>query len=205
MKKTILILSALTSFSLAGKNVGIPTSEIIAIEEPINISYYIGIGLSGFYLKNDLSKEEFKSYAGLVLGGINLNKYVSIEGRYYKSFGDMEYYKGNTGNINYDDFPGTFSDYSAFLKLKAPYKSFEPYLLVGYGEVNFDSLPYLSGRSERSEAGFQYGLGASYNFTNNISTFIDYTKLYDGKGFDGRALNADVSIDTFNIGFSYKF
>lgn len=75
------------------------------------------------------------------------------------------------------------------------------YALLGYGGVMLDDL--VSG--DAYEGGFQWGLGAGYAFTDNISVFADYVSLYDGTGFDYRAQNQNVDSDTWTVGVSYKF
>jgi len=55
------------------------------------------------------------------------------------------------------------------------------------------------------ESGFQWGLGASYAFAEQISGFVDYVSLYDDTGFDYRAQLRNVDSDTWTVGVSYKF
>ena len=55
------------------------------------------------------------------------------------------------------------------------------------------------------EDGFQWGLGASYAFTEEVSVFADYISLYDDTGFDYRAKLDDVDADTWTVGLTYNF
>jgi opacity protein-like surface antigen len=82
-----------------------------------------------------------------------------------------------------------------------PIGDFSVYALLGYGGVSLSNLE----NGDAYESGFQWGLGAGYAFTENISVFADYVKLYDDTGFDYRAQNANVDSDTWTIGLSYKF
>jgi opacity protein-like surface antigen len=55
------------------------------------------------------------------------------------------------------------------------------------------------------EDGFQYGLGAAYNITENFSVFAAYVWLYDDTGFDYVAQRDDVDANVWTLGVSYKF
>ena len=48
--------------------------------------------------------------------------------------------------------------------------------------------------------GFQWGLGASYDVTNNVAIFVDYVSLYDDTN-----LGEEITIDTVNFGATYTF
>lgn len=194
------------SFS-GGKTVTVPASPVVPIEaqsqefEP----YYAGAGISWFTIEDKTSKEEFSSKNYLLFAGVNLTEIFGGEIRYQRSFGKMEYDHGNTQNSDYNDYPGHFTNYGAYLKMRYWIDGFTPYILLGYGRSQFDGMPNTSGRAKRTETGFQWGGGATYSIYKDISIFAEYMQLYSGKGFDGRAVDATVNIDNMNIGFSYKF
>ena len=55
------------------------------------------------------------------------------------------------------------------------------------------------------DSGFQWGIGASYLATENISIFADYTSLandMEGIYYNGAL---EVSADAFTIGVNYLF
>jgi len=205
IKSSVLAFGILSSFAFGG-NTSVPVSApVVPIVNDFSPTFYIGGGLSYFWLEDDISSEKFSSYLWMISGGVNLNEYFGVETRYYRSFGDMEYEHGDTQNPNYDDFPATFYDLGVYVKGRYAIGDFEPYVLLGYGEIQFDAMPYTSGRAKRTENGFQWGVGASYGFTENISFFCDYVEFYRGDGFDGRATQFTVTSDAVTFGFTYKF
>ena len=82
------------------------------------------------------------------------------------------------------------------------------YALLGYGNVTLSDEfgDWLN------EDGFQWGLGASYEFTNNLSVFADYVQIQDdadfsevyGEGWFKKDFLV-YTIYTVNIGLSYRF
>jgi len=200
----MLIVSEL---SFAGGNI-LPVEEPVAVESStFDSSVYIGLGVSGMYLNNDFSKEEFSSTGIMLQAGYQFNKYIAVEGRYTKNVADLKYDHGNTVNPNYSDYPGDFSNAAIYVKPMYTFDDFSVYALLGYGEVTLTDLPQpnLSGSVDRAENGFQWGLGASYVFMENISVFADYVKVYDDKGFDYRAQLVDIDSDLWTLGVTYKF
>ena len=188
--------------------------DIVPVEEPVEIvsslddsGMYLGLGVSAMSLKNDFSKEEFSSTGVTLQAGYKFNKYVAIEGRYTKNVGDLDYDHGESGNPDYSEYPGDFSNVAIYVKPMYAFDDFSVYALLGYGEVTLTDLPHPSttGSVDRAEDGFQWGLGASYAFMDNLSVFVDYVKVYDDKGFDYRAQLVDVDADLWTLGVTYKF
>ncbi len=204
---SIVSMIALSSLSFAGGKIVDPApTEVLPIFAD-DSAFYIGLGLSGLSLRNDFTDEEFSSLGVMLQAGYQFNQYIAIEGRYTLSVGDVEYDHGTTLNSNYDDYPTDFTNIGIYAKGMYPIGDFVPYVLLGYGEVTLTDLP-LGGAgisADRSESGFQWGLGAGYNFTENISGFVDYVRLYDDTGFDYRATTVDVASDVWTLGVSYKF
>jgi len=114
--------------------------------------------------------------------------------------GDSDYDSGNLTSIS-NDYDGDLSTWGIYVKPMYPIGDFSLYALLGYGEVILDDL--VGG--DAVEDGFQWGLGASYTFTEEISVFADYISLYDDTGFDYRAKLDDVDADVWMVGFSYNF
>ena len=212
-KKLISVLS----FTLMGTSLAIAGGDILPVENKIipiyvedttqNSGIYIGLGISDMGLDNDLSGETFNATGAMIQAGYQFNNYIAIEGRYTKNIGDLEYAHGHTNNPDYNDYPGDFSNLAIYLKPMYSFNNLSLYALLGYGEVTLTSLPYptSTGSVDRAEDGFQWGLGMSYNFTDTLSLFVDYVNVYDDKGFDYRAQNADIVSELWTLGVTYRF
>ena len=211
MKKNVLSLVsilALSGLSFAGGNTA-PDEEPIVIAPVVidDSGFYLGVGFSGMSLDNDLTDEEFTANAVMLQAGYQYNRYIAVEGRYTLHIGDVEYTPGSTVNPHYDDYPTDFTNIAIYLKPMYPIGDFSIYALLGYGEVELTNIP-LGGpgiSADRAESGFQWGLGTSYTFNENISGFIDYVRMYDDTGFDYRAMDADIAADAWTLGVSYTF
>ena len=94
--------------------------------------------------------------------------------------------------------------WSLFVKPQYPVsEDFSVYALLGFGGVIMDGINGAA--VDVDETGFQWGIGANYLATENISVFIDYTSLatdMDGLYWDG-ALEVDA--DAITIGVNYLF
>ena len=212
MKKNIFSLVsilALSGLSFAGGNVATIEEPVVIVPEVIadDSSFYLGVGFSAMSLNNDLTDEEFSANGMMLQAGYQYNRYIAIEGRYTFHVGDVEYDHGSTLNLNYDDYPTDFTNAAIYVKPMYPIDDFSIYALLGYGEVEMTNIPQGGAgiSADRAESGFQWGLGASYAFNENISGFIDYVRMYDGTGFDHRAMDADIVSDAWTFGVSYKF
>ena len=53
--------------------------------------------------------------------------------------------------------------------------AFDVYALLGYASVDYAITNGTSGDLD----GFSWGLGASYEFNNNVAVYVDYTELYN--------------------------
>ena len=212
MKKfTLSLVSvlALSGFSYAGGNiVPVVIAPVVVVPEVVDeSSFYLGIGFSSMSLNNDLTDEEFSANGVMLQAGYQYNRYIAIEGRYTLHVGDVEYDHGTTSSPDYDNYPTDFTNAAIYLKPMYPIDDFSIYALLGYGEVELTNIP-LGGpgiSADRAESGFQWGLGASYTFNENISGFIDYVRMYDDTGFDYRAMDADITADAWTLGVSYEF
>lgn len=200
--------------TLLYSNVAIAGGDIAPVEEPVEAVQiddesgpYLGLGVSSMRLKNDLTNEKFSSTGIMLQAGYQVNAYLAVEGRYTFNVGDLEYRRGMTRNLNYNDYPGDFYNLGIYVKPMISYDDFSFYALLGYGEVTLTDLPQPSrlGSVDRAESGFQWGLGAAYTFMDDISCFVDYVKLYDDKGFDHRAKRTNINSHLWTLGVSYAF
>ena len=197
MKKTLLLSVIASTMIMAG-------GDIAPIEEPVvvvpvidNSSFYIGLAYS--YVSAEIDDTE-KGNAYSLIAGYNFNQYIAIEGRYGQTFGDMDvsdvaYSLGNCVG----DCEREVTYASLYLKPQYPVtESFNIYALLGYGEVQ---------ARETSGNGFQWGLGANYEITENIGIFVDYTSLYNDD-LDDVVLPGytfDSQITSTNVGLTYSF
>ncbi len=94
--------------------------------------------------------------------------------------------------------------WSIFVKPQYPVtESITVYGLLGFGSVNLDGK---SGYTvDVDDTDFQWGIGASYSFMDNLEVFVDYTSLandMDGIYWNGAT---SVDVDSINVGVNYKF
>ena len=203
---TLLVFSS--SAAMAGGDIA-PVETVEPTPQVRNSAFYLGLGVSAMSLSNDNNSEEFSSTGIMVQAGYQINDYFAIEGRYTKDVSNLDYDHGNdTASAIYDgDYPGDFSNIAIYLKPMYSIDDFTMYALLGYGEVSIGPLPHPSqpGSVDRAEDSFQWGLGGSYAFSENILVFVDYVKLYDDKGFDYRAQLENIDANLWTIGLTYKF
>jgi opacity protein-like surface antigen len=168
----------------------------------LNVHFYLGVAFSGLTLKGDNS-EEFNAKGYTLQLGYRYNDYLSIEGRYTKHLGDLEYKAGTTRGANIDDLPNTdFVTRAIYIKPQYGINRVKIYAMLGYGEVRLDNMPELG---DRSESGLQWGLGLSYSPLPYMEYYVDFETIYSGKGFGAAGTDVDFTAHSFNIGVAYKF
>ncbi len=202
MTKKIMIpvmTLALSGLSYAGGDI-VPVEPVVETSVIVNNSaFYLGLGFGSASVNNDFTNEEISNNTVMLQAGYQYNQYVALEGRYAFGF-NTDYDPGTTDNSS-DDYDGDFSSWGIYVKPMYPIGDLSIYALLGYGGVMLDNLE----QGDAYESGFQWGLGAGYAFTENVSIFVDYVSLYDDTGFDYRAQNNDIDADTWTVGVSYKF
>lgn len=196
----MIIVIATTSYG----RYNIVSSESSSYAQDIYLAkqFYVGIGASPMELLDDGTDETFKTTSASILIGYQYNKYLAVEGRYSLSVGKVAYHTTNTILAD-DNYPTDFTNVAIYLKPIYPIGYLSLYGLIGYGEVGLTNIP--KGDVDRAEAGGQFGAGVSYKVNKNISIFMDYISLYDGRGFDhlGTSYKHQSTMSTF--GASYKF
>jgi opacity protein-like surface antigen len=189
-------MAVLGTFAAAGGDIA-PVATPVT-EEVVSSNFYAGLALSAVSTRDAaVSLDIFDGKAGqdrlgnlTFLAGYKFNEYIALEGRYTTTI--------------VDDDSVEMDGWSIFVKPQYPInEAFTVYALLGFGGISMDptTLKYV----DVDDNGFQWGLGASYDFTENISIFADYTSLaneMDGIYWNG-ALEVDV--DTFNVGVLYNF
>ena len=197
----LLVMNA----AYAGGDIEPIVEPVIVVEDVVTneSGLYIGVGISALKLKDHFTDEEFTANGVMLQAGYQYNKYLAIEGRYSFHVGDVAYDKGKLKGVNYDDYPTDFTNLGIYIKPMYSVDNFSAYALLGYGEVELTNIPQDD--ADRTEAGFQWGLGLGYDFHENVSIFVDYVRMYDDDGFDGRATNRNVVADAWTLGVTYKF
>ena len=199
MKKitlSALALVALTSFGFAGGDI-VPVP--VVMEEESASAFYLGLGLSAVSTRgSDADFDIFDDTAGqdrlgnvTFLAGYDYNEYIAVEGRYTTSFTKEDIVE--------------MSAWSIFAKPQYPVtEEFTVYALLGFGGVTMDSVnaAYFV---DVDDTGFQWGLGLSYDVTETVTIFGDYTSLasgMDGIYWDGEF---ESDADAFTLGVTYRF
>jgi opacity protein-like surface antigen len=203
---------ALNSFAVAGGDfVEVVEPVLVVPAEVDNSSFYVGVGLiynrvyatdSGWFDSAPDTQDETGGFTGLV--GYNFNEYIAVEGRISQSFFEE----------NYAD---VFT-YSLFVKPQYPVtEDFSIYGLLGFGGVMVDGAegnhPGAAnpGDTILDDTGFQWGIGASYAFTEAWSVFVDYTSLIKDGDIDSKLYDYDtttykeLSVDAVTAGVTYTF
>ncbi len=215
MKKfnlSLVAVLAMSTFAIAGGDIAPvePVVETPYVEESTS-AFYLGLGYSG--MKADLStdlfninKESDTFNQVLLQAGYKFNDYVAIEGRYAIGTDDSDWSHWHawsplaTQNVAADSW-------GIFVKPMYPVTdAFDVYALLGYGETQFD---YTYGDTTFGDTGgFAWGLGAAYNFSDNVAIFVDYVDQEDGD-FDGAIIgdnnNLDLDFETWSVGVTYTF
>jgi len=163
--------------------------------------YYLGVGVGNKQMEDEQTYETFESTDIALMAGYRYNTYLGAEIRYTKEISDVEYKHGNTNNSDNNAYNSSFESLGAYLKLFYPIEAFSPYALLGYASTTMDTLEGDS----RTEEGFSWGVGATYQLNTHWRLFADYILLYDDNGFDGRATTENITINTFTLGVHYAF
>jgi len=201
MKKialSVVAIVGMSSLGFAGGDVAPVAEPVVVVEEEGLSGFYAGLALSAVYANNSTVDVELwdeideQDRLGNVsfIAGYNFNEYIALEGRYTTSFAHED-------TVEMDGW-------SLFVKPQYPViENFSVYALLGFGAVTLDGINGYD--VDVDDNGFQWGIGASYLATENISVFIDYTSLaveMDGSYWDG-PVQADV--DAITIGVNYLF
>ncbi|WP_415408254.1 porin family protein [Sulfurovum sp. CS9] len=219
MKKFTLSLAAVMAmsiFAIAGGDIQPVVEPVVEVVAPVadDSGFYVGLGYSYMNMnmkdKYDHYEQDEEDYTGntfTVLAGYNFNKYIAVEGRYSKT-GDLDI---EADGVEIEDTKVDISNIAIYLKPMYPMGEVTLYGLLGYGQVTLDVLGAGDvHRTEFSENSFQWGLGTSYTVNDNISIFVDYSRIYDDDGFDydtqtGVPDDVAVIADSINVGVTYKF
>lgn len=196
---SVVAVIALSSFGFAGGDIE-PVEPVVGapMVESSAGNAYVGLGFAVASTRgSNVDLDFFSETAGqdrlgnlTFLAGYNFNSYIGVEGRYATT-------------INKSDAV-SMDGWSLFVKPQYPVsEAFNVYALLGFGGVNLD--PENGSSVDVDDTGFQWGIGASYAVTEQISVFFDYTSLandMEGVYWNG-ALEVDV--DALTLGVTYAF
>ncbi len=126
---------------------------------------------------------------GTLLAGVEVNDYLAVEGRLTKTLGDYEIK---------DHKPISLTNAALYVKPQYKFELGSVYALLGYGVSKVDFMDKTT-----TSSGFQYGAGASYDMSDEVSLFADYTKIMDGGKKISKATTMD-SVSTFNVGAIFR-
>ncbi|MDD5406383.1 MAG: outer membrane beta-barrel protein [Sulfurovaceae bacterium] len=242
MKKftlSVVTVLSMSAFAVAGGDIE-PVEPEVVVPAPAPVMVE---DESGFYLGVAYSREKTKEdyddtldtgtdlertvgtgkvdYNGIMAqAGYKFNKYIALEGRYWWSLGNNDWDWSESYYLNgspHGSASGSISDdeklkaWGVYVKPMYPVTDqFDIYALLGGGNVRLSD----NGGKWLDENDFQWGLGASYEITENISIFADYVRLLDK---DGSSTTIDLerestltstwddTVYTINVGLTYKF
>ena len=201
IRNITISLVTMVAMAHAGGDIAPMEPELEALdttETPAEFTgFYAGLGFALVSAKEDSASLNFTAGERgqdrigniTLLGGYNINEYVAIEARY-------------TSAIASDDI-ATLSSAAIYAKPQyAVTEDIAVYGLLGYGQVSVDAVN--GSNVDVSASGFQWGLGASWDITREISLYVDYSEL--ARDMDGTFLTSN-SFDAaaINVGMTYKF
>jgi len=207
---TVAVL-AMSSFAVAG-------GDVAPIEEPM-VEVVPAVDDAGFYLglaygwqavelyddNNEAATGVDANFGSIMLNaGYKFNPYIAVEGRYW--FG-----LSSSNTLGWrSDVPSdiTVDSWGIYVKPMYPVtEAFDIYALLGYAGTDLTiDLPANAEITTDSANTFSWGIGAAYDFNENISMFVDYTQIANNEDIDTATNEVlDVSLDTVNIGVNYKF
>lgn len=169
---------------------------------------------SGVEVQNLPSKIDFEAVG--VLAGYKFNQYFSLEARlakgtsgYSNTFGYLEQIAPET--YHNEDLD---SQFSLLVKASYPiYESFSLYGIAGYTESRikitgvgikngyFGNLENFSYSYTTKDSGFSYGVGLTYQLTEEVNVFVDYQVLPDYEL--GISLSKDWGSTTLGVSYSF--
>jgi len=215
MKKfnlSLVAVLAMSTFAIAGGDIA-PVEPVVVYEEPVveDKGFYLGLGY-GFLSADRTTRvpgedNSFTQGTGdydqiMLQAGYKFNSYVAVEGRYWLGLSDNAW---ATISNNLIQSVGEIDAWGLYVKPMYPVTpAFDIYALLGYAKTDYsitNNVDVISGTPD----GFSWGLGVSYEFSNNVAVYVDYTSLYDDDTTNAAGWRVDEEIDVTTIGFSYRF
>jgi len=123
------------------------------------------------------------------LAGVEVNDFLAVEARLTTTISDYEIK---------DHKPISLTNAALYLKPQYKFEAATIYALLGYGISKIDFMDDTT-----TVNGFQYGAGASYDWSDDMSVFADYTKLVSSGEKISDATELD-SVGSFNAGIIFR-
>lgn len=149
-----------------------------------------------------------------VRGNVSGPLFIGAEA--YYSFENAETHNVNGVMVTDLDLKATYG-----IKGKLGVDATDNFSVAAHGGITWAKYDVTNGytfappmtQASNTDSGFAYGVSASYRFDNNISLFMDYTKVsqieFDGipevAGGTGRVNPNSISPSTFATGLRYSF
>jgi OOP family OmpA-OmpF porin len=201
MKKSIILsaiaLSAMATMSYAGGDIDVPdyvpVEEPIAVEEPIQMPVYLGLGLVrgryyGENCGNGVCSYEDVTYGAMLRVGYDFTSYLGLEARLLGTFMDAGSFGGQE-----------LQHMGLYLKpMLNVSEEANIYGLVGYGFTKTNNDGKLN---EVDENGFSAGVGVEFSLVEEANNaawglFVDYQRLLiDSNVPDMDVVSAGVTYD----------
>jgi len=201
---------AMSTYLMAGGDIAPVEESGVEVQEVVvnDTGFYVGVAYAALTNKTTISSgvNGKADYDGFMLqAGYKFNPYIAVEARYWdggdKHF-DMTHPLYGITNVH-----SNFDAWGVYLKPMYPVTEvIDVYALLGWGEQDTENHIYTP-----NDASFSWGLGGLYEFTDNISVFVDYTSIYDDKAIKnvidpyGYLVDVKVKSTSWNIGMAYKF
>ncbi len=228
MKKftlSIAAVMAMSSFAVAGGDIAPVEEPIVVVEEPMVVAdsgFYVGLAYSYMNATSEINDGDVFQWGdgyeladadintGMFQAGYKFNSYVAIEGRYWFGGSETIAHLPDSAGIG-RDVDIDVDSWGIYVKPMYPVSdAFDIYALLGYADNGYElSAITVAGDVDMNPDtdidGFSWGIGAAYNFSDNIAVFIDYTVLYDDETDWHADLVVEDVIDTINFGVTYQY
>ena len=211
----LIFIVAISGFAMAAGEV--PGKAPVAA--PDGTGFYMGITYS--YIDYDMVKtvnvngsrssaeRDTDHHAFMLQAGYQYNKYLAFEGRRWAATNENL-------TVNGLKRTKTLEAYGIYLKPMYPVKEdFTLYGLLGYSWIRTSFIAYRRNGSVNDQGlddkDFSWGLGFSYKINGNLHCFADFVRIYDDEQSQHLAAPLvgtkewDMTIDSYNIGFTYQF
>jgi len=216
MKKlnlSLVTILAMSTFAIAGGDIAPvePEVEVMVEETPMIVEdkgLYLGLGY-GFLSadrettvpgNNNNYDQGTADYDQIMLqAGYKFNSNIAIEARYWLGLTDHAWATISDNNIQSVGEIDAFGIYAKPMYPVTP--AFDVYALLGYASVDYSITNGTSGDFD----GFSWGLGASYDFNNNVAVYVDYTELYNDDTANSLGWSVEDQIDVVTVGVTYQF
>jgi opacity protein-like surface antigen len=201
MKKvlfSVVAMATMSTLSFAGGDID-PVEPMV--DTPVmaasHSGLYLGLGLTasstGIGTVSVFSENSGQDRLGDITfqAGYEFNPYIAVEGRYSTSLFAEDFIERDSWGV--------------YLKPQYPVNdAMTVYALLGYGGMTLDGIDGV--RASLDDNGFQWGLGASYDVSNNVAVFIDYVSIANDMSADSfPASSLDISSQAVTLGVTYKF